>query len=191
LEQIRNEKPLCTMALIVINVGIFLVFSILDRDLSVSFMLAHGAMFGPLVLEQGEYYRFLTSMFIHFDIYHVANNMLLLGVLGRYLEPEKGRIKFLIIYFVSGIAGNLLSFGMRVLSGQNVVSGGASGAIFGLMGALLGTLLKYRHPIGRLSSRGMLIVVGFCLYFGLTSSGVDNAAHIGGLICGFLLAMLM
>jgi len=104
---------------------------------------------------------------------------------------EKGKVRFLIIYFISGITGSLLSLGMNVMTDQRVVSGGASGAIFGLMGALLATLIKKKQPVGRLSKRGLLVMVAFSLYIGLTSTGVDNAAHIGGLIGGFLVAMLL
>ena len=130
-------------------------------------------------------------MFLHFGIEHLLNNMVILGALGWNLELETGKIRFLIIYLVSGIGGNLLSLYLGVSSAEYAVSAGASGAIFGLMGALLYIVAVNRGRLGRLSGRGMLIMVALSLYFGLTSSGVDNSAHIGGLICGILITVLL
>ena len=117
--------------------------------------------------------------------------MVMLGALGWNLEREIGKVRFLIIYLVSGIAGNILSMYMNIIHDEQVVSAGASGAIFGLMGALVYVVIVNRGRLGRLSGRGMLILVFLSLYFGLTSSGVDNCAHIGGLISGFLLAVIL
>lgn len=115
----------------------------------------------------------------------------MLGALGYNLEFETGRIKFLIIYFVSGLGGNVLSLYMNIRANESVVSAGASGAIFGLMGALVWVVIKNHGRVGRLTRRGILFMVILSLYFGLTSSGVNNAAHIGGLICGFIAAALV
>ena len=148
-------------------------------------------MYEPLVTEGHEYYRLITSLFLHFGIQHLLNNMVMLGALGYQLENEIGRIKFLLIYFISGIGGNLCSLYWNVSHGEQVISAGASGAIFGLMGALLYIVAVNRGRLGRLSGRGMLIMVALSLYFGLTSSGVDNSAHVGGLICGILITVLL
>ena len=117
--------------------------------------------------------------------------MVMLGALGWNLEMETGRIRFLIIYFVSGIGGNLISLYYNMTHGRGVVSAGASGAVFGLMGALLYVVILNKGRIGRLTGRGMLFMVALSLYFGITSSGVDNMAHLGGLICGFLSAVIV
>ena len=117
--------------------------------------------------------------------------MVLLGALGWNLEVEIGRIRFLIIYLVSGVGGNILSLYHDICTSDPAVSAGASGAIFGIMGALLYVVIANRGRLGRLSGRGMAVMVALSLYFGFTSSGVDNYAHIGGLICGFLLALLL
>ena len=97
----------------------------------------------------------------------------------------------MIIYFASGIIGNIVSLFYDLTLEQPAVSAGASGAIFGLMGALLYVVIANRGRLGRLSGRGMLVMVILSLYFGLTSTGVDNLAHIGGLVSGFLLAVLL
>lgn len=187
----NNKKALCTTALIVINVGVFFLLSLFGMTEDTMFMLEHGAMYEPYIVEGHEYYRIFTSLFLHFGISHLLNNMVLLGALGWNLEFETGRIKFLIIYFISGLGGNMLSLYMNMKANEMVVSAGASGAIFGLMGALLCVVLKNHGRVGRLTNRGLLFMVALSLYFGLTSSGVDNAAHIGGLVCGFIAAAVL
>lgn len=187
----RQLQAVCTTGLIVINVLVFFLLSLRGDTESGYFMLQYGAMYEPLVTEGHEYYRLITSLFLHFGIQHLLNNMVMLGALGYQLENEIGRIKFLLIYFISGIGGNLCSLYWNVSHGEQVISAGASGAIFGLMGALLYIVAVNRGRLGRLSGRGMLIMVALSLYFGLTSSGVDNSAHIGGLICGILITVLL
>lgn len=187
----RQLQAVCTTGLIVINVLVFFLLSLRGDTESGYFMLQYGAMYEPLVTEGHEYYRLITSLFLHFGIQHLLNNMVMLGALGYQLENEIGRIKFLLIYFISGIGGNLCSLYWNVSHGEQVISAGASGAIFGLMGALLYIVAVNRGRLGRLSGRGMLIMVALSLYFGLTSSGVDNSAHIGGLIWGILITVLL
>ena len=155
------------------------------------FMLQHGAMYEPNIIEGHEYYRIFTCLFLHFGITHLLNNMVLLGALGWNLELEIGKVRFVIIYFASGIIGNIVSLFYDLTLEQPAVSAGASGAIFGLMGALLYVVIANRGRLGRLSGRGMLVMVALSLYFGLTSTGVDNLAHIGGVVSGFLLAVLL
>lgn len=187
----RQPQAVCTTGLMVINVLVFFLLSLRGDTESGYFMLQYGAMYEPLVTEGHEYYRLITSLFLHFGIQHLLNNMVMLGALGYQLENEIGRIKFLLIYFISGIGGNLCSLYWNVSHGEQVISAGASGAIFGLMGALLYIVAVNRGRLGRLSGRGMLIMVALSLYFGLTSSGVDNSAHVGGLICGILITVLL
>lgn len=186
----KPEAP-CTVALIVINVAVFFIMSLFGNTEDVMFMLEHGAMFEPLITEEHEYYRIITSMFLHFGIEHLLNNMVILGALGWNLELETGKIRFLIIYLVSGMGGNLLSLYLGVSSAEYAVSAGASGAIFGLMGALLYVAARNRGRMGRISGKGVLFMIALSLYFGITSSGIDNAAHIGGLLCGFILAVIL
>lgn len=186
----KPEAP-CTVALIVINVAVFFIMSLFGNTEDVMFMLEHGAMFEPLITQEHEYYRIITSMFLHFGIEHLLNNMVILGALGWNLELETGKIRFLIIYLVSGIGGNLLSLYLGVSSAEYAVSAGASGAIFGLMGALLYVAARNRGRMGRISGKGVLFMIALSLYFGITSSGIDNAAHIGGLLCGFILSVIL
>ena len=189
----KRPEAVCTVALIVINVAVFLILSAMCDTEDAVFMMNHGGMYEPLIVQEHEYYRLFTSMFLHFGMSHLLNNMVLLGALGWNLELETGKIGFLIIYLVSGLGGNLLSlyYDQSLPLGERAVSAGASGAIFGLMGALLYVVIANRGRLGRLSGRGMLFMIALSLYYGLTSTGVDNWAHIGGLVCGFILSVIL
>ena len=186
-----KKKAICTTGFIIVNIGIFLGIMLIGKDGDTMFLLEHGAMYAPYVLEGKEYYRLVTSMFLHFGMQHLLNNMVMLGALGWNLEAVTGKIRFILIYMFSGIGGNLLSLFLNRNSGVYVVSAGASGAVFGVMGALLFAAIRNRGHVGRVSIRGLFFMVALSLYFGLSSSGVDNAAHIGGLICGFLLEAVL
>ena len=185
----RKKAP-CTVALIVVNVAVFIFLSFGGMTEDAYYMLQNGAMYLPL-LQQGEYYRLITSIFLHFGFSHLVNNMLMLGVMGWQLELVVGKIKFLIIYFAAGIGGNMLSALVEMRTGDFAVSAGASGAIFGIIGALLYIAVRNHGQIGNVSGQGILVMIALTLYYGFTSSGVDNFAHIGGLAAGFVLAVLL
>lgn len=185
----RKKAP-CTVALIVVNVAVFIFLSFGGMTEDAYYMLQNGAMYLPL-LQQGEYDRLITSIFLHFGFSHLVNNMLMLGVMGWQLELVVGKIKFLIIYFAAGIGGNMLSALVEMRTGDFAVSAGASGAIFGIIGALLYIAVRNHGQIGNVSGQGILVMIALTLYYGFTSSGVDNFAHIGGLAVGFVLAVLL
>lgn len=187
MERKQEKSAVCTIGLIVVNIGIFFVFTLLGKSEDVLFMQQYGAMYEPYVINGHEYYRLLTSIFLHFGMEHLLNNMVMLGAVGVHLEPEIGKLRFLLVYFISGIGGNACSLLVNVWLGEVVVSAGASGAVFGLTGALLCAVIQNKGRIGRLNKKRVLILVLLSLYIGLTTSGVDNAAHIGGLVCGFVL----
>lgn len=187
----KKPEAVCTTALIIINAAVFLILSVSGNTEDMYFMLEHGAVYEPFVVQGHEFYRLFTSMFLHFGIDHLLNNMVLLGALGWNLEMEIGKVRFLAVYLVSGIGGNIFSLYYGVRTQEYAVSAGASGAVFGLMGALLYVVIANKGRLGRLSGRGMMFMVALSLYFGITSSGVDNLAHIGGLVCGFVLAFIL
>ncbi len=187
----KKPEAVCTTALIIINAAVFLILSVSGNTEDMYFMLEHGAVYEPFVVQGHEFYRLFTSMFLHFGIDHLLNNMVLLGALGWNLEMEIGKVRFLAVYLVSGIGGNIFSLYYGVRTQEYAVSAGASGAVFGLMGALLYVVIANRGRLGRLSGRGMMFMVALSLYFGITSSGVDNLAHMGGLVCGFVLAFIL
>ncbi len=185
------KKPVCTVILVMINVAVFLVLSFLGMTEDGGFMVEHGAMFVPYVTEYKEYYRIFTSMFLHFGSGHLMNNMIMLAAAGVPLEKEVGRVKFLAIYFISGTGGALLSMWADICTGEYAVAAGASGAIFGLIGAMLYIAIRNHGTIGDISGRGLVLMTAISLYFGYVSGGVDNTAHVGGLLAGALLAVLL
>ena len=188
----RNYKklPICTIAIAAANVLIFLGQSFMGMTEDSAFMMEHGAMYVPYLMNGERYYTLITSMFLHFGFSHLMNNMVMLLVIGYSLEPEIGKIRFLLIYLGSGLMGNLVSAWFDVSQGSYAVSAGASGAIFGIVGALLYVAIRNHGRVGEISTRGLVLMAGLSLYYGFTAQGVDNAAHIGGLVSGFLLAVL-
>ena len=181
----------CTILLAAMNVIVFIVLTSRGMTEDGAFLLEHGAMYVLNVTEQGEYYRLFTSMFLHFGFEHLMNNMVVLVLIGWNLEMEIGKVKYLIIYLLSGLGGNLLSAWWEIQTADYAISAGASGAVFGLIGTLLYVAIRNHGRVGEISGRGIVFMIIVSLYYGFTSSGVDNMAHIGGLVTGFLLGVLM
>lgn len=151
------------------------------------FLQEHGALYGPGV-RAGEWYRLITHLFLHGDIWHLGNNMLILFCLGNALEHYIGKIPYAGIYFLSGILAGL---GSVVYNTGNTVSVGASGAVFGIVGAMAWLVLRNRGRLEGFTVPRMILFVLMSVYAGFVDQGIDNAAHIAGLIAGFLLAMLI
>ncbi|MBO5197522.1 MAG: rhomboid family intramembrane serine protease [Lachnospiraceae bacterium] len=152
------------------------------------YLVEHGALFWPYVVERSEYYRLFTYLFLHSGYSHIVNNMLVLLFVGDNLERAAGKLKYLIIYFGSGVLAGVVSMLWNMHLEQPVVCVGASGAIFGVVGALAYIVIINKGRLEDISSRQIVLFVFFSLYGGLTSQGVDNAAHIGGLVTGVILA---
>ena len=186
--------PVNTM-LVLINVLVFVVLSFFGDTTNAEFMATHGAMDWVDIVEKGQYYRLFTSMFLHFGADHLLQNMLILLLIGCRLERITGKLAYFIIYIEAGLAGAVTSVIFTLGASPNTVGAGASGAIFGVMGGLLFCILadliqKKRHRVEEIGLTGMIFMVCSALSYGFFSNGVDNAAHIGGLIGGFLLTML-
>lgn len=185
-----GKKAWMTIGIAIINIAVFIVLEGIGNTEDGSWMIGFGAMYVPL-FQNGEYYRIITSMFLHFGFHHLANNMFMLFVLGYQLEFETGKWRFLCIYLLSGIGGNLVSMWSEIQTSEYAVSAGASGAIFGMIGALLYIAIRSGGRIGNLTWRGILVMIFITFYYGFTSTGIDVMAHAGGLVCGFLSAMLL
>ena len=189
MEEIKKEPV--TVLLILINTLNFLVVEFTGGSVNGQLMLECGAAYAPLILEQGQWYRMFSSMFLHFGAPHLINNMLVLFVLGQRLEPVTGKIKFFLIYIFGGLGGNMLSLFFDMYAGNTSLSAGASGAVFAVMGGMIYVIIRHRGRVADLTVRQMLIMAAFSLYFGFASEGVDNVAHIGGLLSGFLIAVIL
>lgn len=188
MEEIKKEPV--TVLLILLNTLIFLIVEFTGGSENGQHMLECGAAYAPLILEQGQWYRVFSSMFLHFGAPHLINNMLVLFVLGQRLEPAVGRLRFLLIYIAGGLGGNFISLFWDMRTGDYSVSAGASGAVFAVMGGMIYVIIRHRGRVADLTMKQMLIMAAFSLYFGFASEGVDNAAHAGGLLCGFLAAVI-
>lgn len=179
-----------TVFLIAINVIIFLILEFLGQTESAAFMMKYGAVYPPYITENGEYWRLLTATFMHFGFQHLLNNMVMLGSAGHILERALGKIKFLILYLVAGIGGCALSLGQMLHSGEYAVAAGASGSIFGIIGALAWILILHKGKYETLTGKGMVMMIILSLYYGASTGDVDNWGHIGGLIMGFVMSII-
>lgn len=143
-------------------------------------------------VQAGEWWRLLSATFLHADAMHLIFNMIGLYVVGTLVERIFGRSSFLLIYLSCGLAGSVASL---YFGAQTTVSVGASGAVFGIAGALLAVVYQHRQSLPRLFNRqilgGMAIFVGYSLLMGFSKAGVDNAAHVAGLATGALVGLLL
>jgi rhomboid protease GluP len=196
IERLRAARRFvpATYALIAANVVLFLAMMSLGAGLGLSangIHLAWGASFGPAT-QDGQWWRLASAMFIHFGILHLAFNMWALWDAGQFVERLFGTARFVTIYAASGLAGNILSL---ALQGNRAVSGGASGAIFGVFGALLIALWHDRRQLHAAEFRwlfgGAAVFAAASIGFGVFVAGIDNAAHLGGLAGGTLLAIAL
>lgn len=178
--------PSVTKILVAINVVVFLAEIVTGTGgFSSPFgtVYDHAALFGPLVAD-GEYWRLLTAGFLHNGIIHIALNMWILWVLGRMVEPALGPTRFGVLYITSLLCG---SFGALLVQ-PDAVSAGASGAIFGLMGAAI-PMMRSRGI--DLMQSGVLPMIALNLVFTFAISNISIGAHVGGLIGGFVAGWLL
>ncbi|WP_432663948.1 rhomboid family intramembrane serine protease [Wukongibacter baidiensis] len=180
----RNRKIYLTYIITAINVLLCIVMFLIDKSFSfnVETLLKFGAKYNPLIAT-GEYYRLLTSMFLHSDLTHLLFNMYALNIFGKNIERIYGKAKFIIIYIVAGLFGGLGSF---IFSDS--VSVGASGAIFGLLGAYFYLYLSHPDVFKGGYLKNLLTILGVNLLFGILVPNIDNWAHICGLIGGFIVS---
>ena len=150
-----------------------------------------GELDAVAVLRYGEYGRILSSTFLHAGIEHLFNNMVILFFLGAMIEKVTGHLQFLILYLLSGIGANICSLIYKVIAMERIASVGASGAIFGLDGVLLAWILLDRRSMPDVTPKRVILMIALSLYNGFTAQNVDNAAHVGGLLTGFLAGALL
>ncbi len=185
----KPKKIVVTYALIVINVIVFFLTYILSSmHLDAYQLLLFGGLYTPLI-KAGEIWRLVTSAFLHANLIHLLFNMYSLYVIGTQVENFIGKKKFLFIYFISLLSASLMSAIMN--ANTNIVGVGASGAIFGLLGALLYFGFHYRVYLGSVLRNQIIPLIIINLIFGFVLTGVDNAAHIGGLVGGVFAGMVL
>lgn len=186
-EEVFKEKtPYVTYSLIVINVLVFiLMYLIGDGSEDINTLVNFGALARNLVFN-GEYYRLITSAFLHIGSIHLICNMYALYILGKDIESYYGSKKYIFIYLISALIGSFLSI---IFMSDYSISAGASGAIFGLMGSLLYFGYNYRVTLNNSITKQILPVIALNLFIGFTSSGINNYAHLGGLLGGYIASM--
>src|SRR5438552_1203999 len=170
------SAPVATQALIALNVVAFLVETAGGTPLGSTgggTIWEHGVLFGPLISQNHEYWRIVTGGFLHAGLFHLFVNMFSLWFVGSALEPAVGRVNFLVIYFVSLLAGSFGALWFQPL----IPTVGASGAIFGIFGALIVVARSRGIPIWQ-SGLGLVLVLN--LVFSVTFRGISIGAHLGG-----------
>lgn len=188
IRYIWKNYPVITILLVALNGLLFLGPDLFGIPASLEQVLLGGSV-TLWDIENGAYYRILTAMSLHFDINHLMGNMLILAVLGYRLETILGHVPYLILYLVSGVGANMVTFFSYWLQGDYLVlSAGASGAIFGVCGGMFAVALAGREAAG-ITSRQMLLLILLTLFSGYMSAEVNNLAHLSGLLFGILLGL--
>lgn len=179
------KKPMITYIIIALCVIMFGITILFGEKSFINTLIKFGANIGYYT-KNGELYRLLTCIFLHANLFHLLCNMYSLYVIGPQVENFYGKLKFIFIFLFSGICGSILSL---AFSGNNIVSVGASGAIFGLLGAIVYFGYHYRIYLGNVLKSQLIPIIILNLLIGFLVTGIDNFAHIGGLIGGVFAAM--
>ena len=185
----RDKYMMLTNILIAINLLVFLISAWISKNIfniDIYTLIIMGAKVNSLI-DKGQVWRLITCAFLHGGLIHIFFNMYALKILGPEIEYVYGKIKYLVIYLLSAIAASIFSY----IFGPQSVSVGASGAIFGLFGAMLIFGIKHRKQMGKAYMMNILQVIFVNVIIGISSSNIDNAAHFGGLIVGALIALLL
>lgn len=190
---LRSKKPWFSVAVLVtaVNILFFLCYDLFFYRYETK-VLYYSVCNPYLVIYEREYWRLFTSLFFHFDVEHLLGNMLMLCYLGVILERTVGKIRWLILYFVSGVLANFASIYYNIVWEDDifVMSGGASGAICGLAGALVVLILVQKSESAVMKKKEIPIFVFFLLFVGLFEKGIGHAAHFGGFGAGMLIGLI-
>ena len=177
--------------IVIVNVLIFLVTDLFAPNSVGERIIGRFANFWPSVIDGHEYYRLLTCTFIHFDISHIASNMLLIFLMGDVLEAELGKARYLVLYLSTGILASVASLVYYSKTNQFAICAGASGAGFGLIGAMAALLILTSGRVRGIGIKNIIIYLLLAIYSGASRGGIDNAAHIGGFFAGMLIGFIL
>lgn len=180
------KERITTIGLIAVNILLFMI-SVLNGDL----LYHEGAFSLRYILSGREWWRLIASMFLHADAAHLGGNMLMLYMAGELVEQYIGRWKFAVLYFMSGISGSLWYAAYEFLMNDYKDSIGASGAVFGVIGALLIIVVRHHGRYGDITAGRMGFMIAYMAYMGFRTPNVNNTAHIGGLLGGMILMVAL
>ena len=199
----RLQQAWMNNLLIAVNVLVFAVgMADTGRWRDPGSLYRAGALYAPLLLKGQGYYRLLTSIFLHADLSHLFNNMIVQFAGGEIVEKNLGHVRYGILYIVCGIGGNLVSVASDYFKGQYGYSVGASGAVFGVIGALLFMILREAmnrkgaaQGASQARMKSLVIRAGlmtvYLLYSGWSNPVINQAAHVGGMVIGFVLTTVL
>lgn len=190
MENSRRTLPIpyATFGILIVLLIVFLVETFTGGSTNARVLLNMGAMNNLVVASRGQFWRLFTAQFLHIGWLHLASNAVMIYYIGQYLEPIVGSWRFLLIYLLSGVGGNLLSF---AYGNDYSLSAGASTALFGLFGAIIALYFKNRNVPGiNVLGRQALALAFINLFLDLFMQDIDILGHIGGLIAGFLLGII-
>jgi len=176
--------------LIAANILMFIICECTGSTENTDVLIRWGAMYTVLV-EEGQYWRLFTAMFLHAGIRHLLNNMLLLGALGSAMEITLKPVRYLIVYLGGGFLANVVSYLVYIHSGEVVAAVGASGCVYAVMGGMICIVIRNGGRAAGLSTRQILILTALSLYFGFVGANVANLTHVAGLIAGAALTFLL
>lgn len=186
-----KRLPLVTVLITFINVAVFFITEWRGSTLDPDYMIEAGGMYAPAFFGEHEYYRLISHFFLHFGIEHLFFNMVSLVMFGHVMENAIGRLWFAGIYLISGIAAGLVSVTAHLNQDTQIVSCGASGAVYGVMGAFIVMLIVNRRNNLRREILRFTAYVALNLYYGMLYPEVDQYAHAGGFVAGVVLCIGM
>ena len=185
--KVKYKESLVTYILICVNILIFIITAFLSKsiyNINSYTLIELGAKVNVLI-NNGQPWRLITCTFLHGGLAHIAFNMYALKIIGSEVEYVYGKIKYIVIYLISSLGGSIFSY----LFNANSISVGASGAIFGLLGAMIIFGIRHKNKIGKAYIINLFKVLLINIFIGVTLSNIDNGAHIGGLIFGCISAL--
>ena len=190
LQAIWSRRPTYTYVFFAINIAVFVLMALAGGSGNEPTLMAFGVKSNPAIA-QGQWWRFVTPIFIHICLLHLFFNSYALWIVGPQVEKLYGGARFVILYVLTGVAGVYGSYSYH----PDTISAGASGAIFGLFGVLLVFGIRHRDAIPPFFKRsvgtGVLPVIVINLIIGFTIPAIDNSAHISGLLAGAALASVV
>ncbi len=188
-----HRKPYLTWGLLGVFLLVWLVAEMRGGSTDAGVLLSLGAMNGDMIAA-GDYWRLFTATFVHSGLLHLGFNCMALFIFGQQLEVLFGRIRYLVLYVIAGLAGSVASYSLNISVTPGSIGVGASGAIFGVLGGLVAFYAANRAGfgmMGRQTLTALLVIVAINVLFGFAFEGVDNYAHIGGFVSGLVLGLAL
>lgn len=189
---IASLSPIAiTCSILLINIIVFLIMDLSFGWSIYNTFVEQGGISYDTIVKDHQFYRFLSHMFIHADMDHLFGNMIVLFFIGTQVEKRLGRYRYLILYFIGGLVAAITSLGYNRIQDSSTLSIGASGAIFAVVGAMVAIVIFNKREFEEIGIRQLLFFVVISIINGMNAQGIDNAAHVGGLLAGLILGQVL